>query len=128
MARLAETRGVARITRHAELVIQRAAPTIRIGDVPVLLPPGAFLQATAKGEATLAQLVADHAGKAKIIADLFCGLGPFSLPNELAQWLGCGGREVPELVVELGYRRGQDGLFRGPRRRQRMKHRQKSST
>jgi ATP-dependent RNA helicase SUPV3L1/SUV3 len=55
-------------------------------------------------------------------------LGPFSLPRELAQWLGCGGREVPELVVELGYRRGQDGLYRGPRRRQRMKHRQKSST
>jgi 23S rRNA (uracil1939-C5)-methyltransferase len=79
LARLAETRGVARITRHGELVIQRAAPTIRMGDIPVLLPPGAFLQATAKAEATLAQLVANHAGKAKIIADLFCGLGPFAL-------------------------------------------------
>jgi hypothetical protein len=55
-------------------------------------------------------------------------LGPFSLPNDIAQWLGCAGREVPELVVELGYRRGQDGLFRGPRRRQRLKQRQKSST
>lgn len=79
LARLAENRRVARITRHGELVIQRVAPTIRMGDVPVLLPPGAFLQATQKGEATLANLVAEHSGKAKIIADLFSGLGPFAL-------------------------------------------------
>jgi 23S rRNA (uracil1939-C5)-methyltransferase len=79
LARLAENQGVARITRHGELVIQRAAPTIRMGGVPVLLPPAAFLQATEKGEATLANLVAEHCGKAKIIADLFSGLGPFAL-------------------------------------------------
>ncbi|MDQ2954967.1 MAG: methyltransferase [Pseudomonadota bacterium] len=79
LARLAENRRVARITRHGELVVQRAAPTIRMGPVSVALPPGAFLQATQKGEATLANLVADHAGKAKIIADLFSGIGPFAL-------------------------------------------------
>jgi 23S rRNA (uracil1939-C5)-methyltransferase len=79
LARLAQRRRVARITRHGELVIQRAAPTIRMGQAIVALPPGAFLQATAKGEATLANLVAEHAGKAKSIADLFSGLGPFAL-------------------------------------------------
>ena len=79
LARLAESRQVARITRHGELVIQRAAPTVRMGLASVVLPPGAFLQATEKGEATLAQLVSEHAGKAKIIADLFAGLGPFAL-------------------------------------------------
>jgi len=79
LARLAENRRVARITRHGELVIQRAAPTIRMGLATVALPPGAFLQATQKGEATLANLVAEHSGKAKIIADLFAGLGPFAL-------------------------------------------------
>jgi 23S rRNA (uracil1939-C5)-methyltransferase len=45
----------------------------------VALPPGAFLQATAAGEETLAHLVLDHAGKAKNAADLFCGVGPFAL-------------------------------------------------
>jgi 23S rRNA (uracil1939-C5)-methyltransferase len=45
----------------------------------VTLPPGAFLQATAAGEEMLARLVCDHAGKAKNIADLFCGVGPFAL-------------------------------------------------
>jgi ATP-dependent RNA helicase SUPV3L1/SUV3 len=55
-------------------------------------------------------------------------VGAFSLPNQLAQWLGCPGRDLPEMVRELGYRRGEDGLFRGPRRRQRMKRRQKSAS
>ncbi|MDI1343253.1 MAG: methyltransferase, partial [Pseudolabrys sp.] len=43
------------------------------------LPPGAFLQATAEGEATLARLVSEHAGSAKRVADLFCGIGTFAL-------------------------------------------------
>src|SRR5205085_9495229 len=45
----------------------------------VVLPPGAFLQATAEGEAVLARLVMEHVGNAKNIADLFCGVGPFAL-------------------------------------------------
>jgi 23S rRNA (uracil1939-C5)-methyltransferase len=44
-----------------------------------VLPPGAFLQATQAGEDTLARLVCDAAGKAKKIADLFCGVGTFTL-------------------------------------------------
>ena len=31
------------------------------------------------GEETLGRLVVMHAGKAKSVADLFCGLGPFAL-------------------------------------------------
>jgi 23S rRNA (uracil1939-C5)-methyltransferase len=45
----------------------------------VTLPPGGFLQATAAGEAALAELVLAHAEKAKSVADLFCGVGPFAL-------------------------------------------------
>jgi 23S rRNA (uracil1939-C5)-methyltransferase len=79
LAYLAETHRLARLTRHGELVVQRAAPTLRIGKANVVLPPGAFLQATAEGEAVLARRVADHVGNAKMIADLFCGVGPFAL-------------------------------------------------
>ena len=43
------------------------------------LPPGAFLQATAEGEATLAGLVLDYFGEAKRVADLFSGVGTFAL-------------------------------------------------
>jgi 23S rRNA (uracil1939-C5)-methyltransferase len=80
LARIAATHRLARLTRHGELVAQRAAPTIMIGRARVALPPGAFLQATAAGEAALAKLVVTHAGEARTIADLFCGLGPFTLP------------------------------------------------
>lgn len=79
LVRLAETLKLARLTRHGELVAQRATPTITIGRATVALPPGAFLQATAEGEAALARLVASHVGEAKAVADLFCGVGPFAL-------------------------------------------------
>jgi 23S rRNA (uracil1939-C5)-methyltransferase len=79
LSRLAEQHHLARLTRHGELVLMRAPPTISIGAAQVTLPPGSFLQATALGEETLAKLVATHCGRAKHIADLFCGVGPFAL-------------------------------------------------
>jgi 23S rRNA (uracil1939-C5)-methyltransferase len=79
MARLAATHKLARLTRHGELIAQRAAPTVMVGRARVTLPPGAFLQATAEGELALARLVDSHVGNAKLVADLFCGVGPFTL-------------------------------------------------
>ena len=79
LAAVAEKHRLARLTRHGELVIQHAPPTLKIGRATVTLPPGAFLQATAEGEAALARLVNDATSKAKAIADLFCGVGPFAL-------------------------------------------------
>jgi 23S rRNA (uracil1939-C5)-methyltransferase len=79
LARIAEKHRLARLTRHGEIVAQRAAPTIRISRAAVSLPPGSFLQATAAGEVALARLVEQHVGKAKVAADLFCGVGPFAL-------------------------------------------------
>jgi len=79
LARVAETHRLARITRHGELVVQRAAPTVRIGRATVALPPGAFLQATARGEETLARLVLAYTEGARAVADLFAGVGPFAL-------------------------------------------------
>ena len=79
LAGVAEKHRLARITRHGELVAQAAQPLMKIGRAQVPLPPGAFLQATAAGEATLARLVLDHVGGAKRVADLFCGIGTFAL-------------------------------------------------
>ena len=79
LARLAERQKLARITRHGELVAQRAAPAITVGRATVVLPPGAFLQATQEGELVLARAVIAHVGAAKRIADLFAGVGPFAL-------------------------------------------------
>jgi 23S rRNA (uracil1939-C5)-methyltransferase len=79
LARVAASGPIARITRHGEMVTQTASPTIRMGKAMVQLPPGPFLQATELGEDTLGKLVVAHAGKAKSLADLFCGIGPFAL-------------------------------------------------
>jgi 23S rRNA (uracil1939-C5)-methyltransferase len=79
LSRVAEQHRLARLTRHGELVLMRSPPTIAIGAAQVTLPPGSFLQATAAGEAALAELVAGHCKRAKHIADLFCGVGPFAL-------------------------------------------------
>jgi 23S rRNA (uracil1939-C5)-methyltransferase len=79
LAGVAEKFRLARITRHGELVAQGAQPLMKIGRAQVPLPPAAFLQATAAGEAALARLVLDHVGDAKRVADLFCGIGTFAL-------------------------------------------------
>jgi 23S rRNA (uracil1939-C5)-methyltransferase len=76
---IAQRHGLARLTRHGELVLMRTPPTIEIGAARVILPSGSFLQATVAGEETLAALVAAHGKRAKHIADLFCGVGPFAL-------------------------------------------------
>jgi 23S rRNA (uracil1939-C5)-methyltransferase len=79
LSRLAEQRGLARLTRHGELVLMRTPPTIAIGTARVTLPPGSFLQTTVASEEALAALVTAHCKRAKHIADLFCGVGPFAL-------------------------------------------------
>jgi 23S rRNA (uracil1939-C5)-methyltransferase len=79
LSRVAEQHRLARLTRHGELVLMRTPPVVGIGTALVTLPPGSFLQATVAGEETLAALVADHCKRAKHIADLFCGVGPFAL-------------------------------------------------
>ena len=79
LTRIAVAQNLARLTRHGELIAQPRTPTLRIGAATVALPPAAFLQATAEGEATLARLVLAACADAKYVADLFCGVGPFAL-------------------------------------------------
>ncbi|MEH2536946.1 MULTISPECIES: class I SAM-dependent RNA methyltransferase [unclassified Bradyrhizobium] len=79
LSRIAEQHRLARLTRHGELVLMRTPPVISIGAAQVTLPPGSFLQATVAGEEALAALVFEHCKRAKHVADLFCGVGPFAL-------------------------------------------------
>ena len=57
-------------------------PTITLGGAAVALPEGAFLQATADGEAALVAAVREAVGNAASIVDLFAGLGTFALSLE----------------------------------------------
>ncbi|WP_315764110.1 class I SAM-dependent RNA methyltransferase [Sphingomonas sp. Y38-1Y] len=53
--------------------------TVTLGGVAVPLPPGSFLQATREGEAALVDTAREIVGDARIVADLFAGLGTFAL-------------------------------------------------
>jgi 23S rRNA (uracil1939-C5)-methyltransferase len=77
LARLAIDEGLGPETRWEPEPV-----TISLGGVPVPLPHGAFLQATADGEAALVAAVRQAIGAARIVADLFSGLGTFSLSLE----------------------------------------------
>jgi 23S rRNA (uracil1939-C5)-methyltransferase len=79
LAHIATRRNLARLTRHGEPVLQTRAPTLRMGNAVVHLPPAAFLQATAEGEAVLARLVLACCAGSRHVADLFTGIGPFAL-------------------------------------------------
>jgi 23S rRNA (uracil1939-C5)-methyltransferase len=57
--------------------------TITFGGVAVSLPPNGFLQATADGEQALLGAVRQAVGDAATVADLFAGLGTFTLPLAL---------------------------------------------
>jgi 23S rRNA (uracil1939-C5)-methyltransferase len=59
--------------------------TITLGGVAVSLPEGAFLQATADGEAALVRAVTEAVGNIEEAADLFAGLGTFAfaLPDKV---------------------------------------------
>jgi len=52
--------------------------TVTLSGVPVSLPPGAFLQATADAETRMAADAAAWLGDARMVADLFAGLGTFA--------------------------------------------------
>jgi len=80
LAGLAERHDLARLAWEDETVLTRRPPVQEFGGVPVVPPPGAFLQATAEGEAALVSEVSDILGGAQLVVDLFAGCGTFTLP------------------------------------------------
>jgi 23S rRNA (uracil1939-C5)-methyltransferase len=82
VATLAETagrHGIARLSVDSEPILTLAEPVVEVAGVPLVPPPGAFLQASAEAEAIMARLVVEHLAAARRVADLFCGVGSFAL-------------------------------------------------
>ena len=71
--------GIARLSLNGEVLVEARAPAIDMGGIPLIPPPGAFVQATEAGEEALAARVLAGVGKARKVADLFCGSGTFAL-------------------------------------------------
>lgn len=80
LAAIVEQHNLARLNWNGEQVAERQPPVQNFGKAQVLPPAGAFLQATAAGEAALLQAVRKAVGPARQVADLFAGCGTFTLP------------------------------------------------
>jgi 23S rRNA (uracil1939-C5)-methyltransferase len=87
VSRVAEMLSLASVIRAAwngEIVFLKGALFVRAGDVKVMLPQGAFLQAVEACERDMAVFVAEALAEAKSskgpVCDLFAGLGAFTFP------------------------------------------------
>ncbi|MGB3146281.1 MAG: class I SAM-dependent RNA methyltransferase [Paracoccaceae bacterium] len=112
LAALAETHDLARLSWDGEVIAARRPALLRLGRADVALPPGAFLQATAEGEAALVGAVREAVGGAARLADLFSGAGTFALPLAEAAEVHAAESDAGLLAaLDAGYRRTQ-GLKR----------------
>jgi 23S rRNA (uracil1939-C5)-methyltransferase len=71
--------GLARLSLEGETLLMARPPLLKVGAATVEIPTQGFLQATEAAEDILAQLVTSALVGTKLIADLFCGVGPFAL-------------------------------------------------
>jgi 23S rRNA (uracil1939-C5)-methyltransferase len=83
MIAFASEHGLARLSIDSglgpEAVWQPMPVTVSLSGTRVAFPFGGFLQATADGEQALVSCVHESVGEARVIGDLFAGLGTFAL-------------------------------------------------
>lgn len=109
LAALAEEGDLARLDWDGQSITRRA-PALPMGRARVIPPPGAFLQATAEGEAALLAAVRQTVGGARNVSDLFSGCGTFSLPlAEGARIHAVEGLAAPLAALDSAWR-GTTGL------------------
>ena len=86
LPRFGDSHGLARISLDdgfgTESRYEPVPVTVTLSGVPVVLPIGAFLQATHDGEEALVEAVRQAVGDSRRTADLFAGIGTFGLALE----------------------------------------------
>ncbi len=112
LAGLAERFDLARFDWEGETIAARRPARQAFGPARVTPPPGAFLQATAEGEAALVGFVRAAVAGATRVADLFAGCGTFALPlAETAEVLAVEADAQMLAALDKGWR-GAIGLRR----------------
>jgi 23S rRNA (uracil1939-C5)-methyltransferase len=114
LAEFAQAQGLARLAVDdgygAQTRWEPEPVTVTLGGTPVTLPHGGFLQATREGEAALVEAVREAVGPARIIADLFAGLGTFALSLE-GRILAVEGARDAALALKSAANRLQRQIF-----------------
>jgi 23S rRNA (uracil1939-C5)-methyltransferase len=101
---------IARVVSGREILVELAAPILRIGSTDVRLPPDAFLQPTRDGEVYLQKQVVEALSGAKSIADLFAGCGTFTFALAPKAKVHAVEFETPMLAVLSNAARAAPGL------------------
>ena len=124
LAVAAQRHDLARLTWNGETAAARRPPIQHFGRAAVTPPPGAFLQATASGEAALLAAVRETTRGAARVIDLFAGSGTFGLPlAETAEVHAVEGDKAMIKALDHGWRHAQGlrkvttearDLFRNP--------------
>ena len=120
----ARNSAVARLTVDGTAVFQNRRPEIVVDGITLLPVPAGFLQAAAAAESALAAAVLGHVGGTAPVADLFAGIGTFTLrlakraavtavdgETELLQALDAAARRTSRLKPITARKRD---LFRNP--------------
>lgn len=108
LAKIAGAHQIARITINGEVVMERTAPALSFSGVDVVPPPGAFVQAAEAAELEISRLVVDAVGRSRRVADLFCGVGTFTLPlARRGRVLAVDGDEAAIAALDAAARRAQ---------------------
>ena len=116
----AKDNGLARLSLDdgygAQALWEPEPVTISLVGIPVALPQGAFLQATAEGEAALVASVREAVAGASVVADLFAGLGTFALAVQAKVYAAEGARDAALALKAAGRSLFVDhrDLFRNP--------------
>ncbi|SFK10352.1 class I SAM-dependent RNA methyltransferase [Methylocapsa palsarum] len=80
LVRRALSLDLARLSNHGALITVQRQPLLEMGRALVAPPPGVFLQATEAAEKLLAEKICAALEGVETVADLFAGVGTFSLP------------------------------------------------
>jgi 23S rRNA (uracil1939-C5)-methyltransferase len=80
VSRIATQHRLARVAVNGEILIEQKAPALYFGGIGITPPSGAFVQAVEAAELAITRIVLEAVGKSRRVADLFCGLGTFTLP------------------------------------------------
>jgi 23S rRNA (uracil1939-C5)-methyltransferase len=78
LAILAADLKLARLTVNSEVIATASQSSVKMGRAQVVIPPGAFLQATHDAEEELSRFAQFVVYSSKRVADLFSGCGPFT--------------------------------------------------
>ena len=110
----AQSHGLARFSADdglgAQTLWEPEPVTVTLGGVPVPVPHGAFLQSTEEGEAALVSAVREAVGEARVVADLFAGLGTFALALE-GRVLAVEAARDAVLALKAAAQRAQRAVF-----------------